>query len=218
MLSKDEILRRTGNGLDVFKHYIPGQWRVGRNFYNPLYDDHKASCNVYFDRRSGVYRMKDFGNDAYSGDCFDIISKLTGLDCANSQDFISIMQTINHDLNLGLSDDGKTWFAVPELPKTVKPCEIKTQQPEQPQKKKNYSIVQQSFSAMDFAFWQQYGITSEILKTCKVFSLREFKGENNEGKPFTLFSSATEPMFGYVGNGLLYINPNFIAVMITCLN
>ena len=63
MLSKDEILRRTNNGLDVFKHYIAGQWRVGRNFFNPLYDDRKASCNIYFDRRNGCYRLKDFGND-----------------------------------------------------------------------------------------------------------------------------------------------------------
>ena len=36
MLSKDEILKRTSSGLDVFKHYIQGKWRVGRNFLNPL--------------------------------------------------------------------------------------------------------------------------------------------------------------------------------------
>ncbi|GHV53139.1 hypothetical protein FACS1894181_16780 [Bacteroidia bacterium] len=50
MLNKDEILRRTNKGLDVFKHYIPGYWRIGRNFLNPLYEDRKASCNIYFDR------------------------------------------------------------------------------------------------------------------------------------------------------------------------
>jgi hypothetical protein len=26
MLNKDEILRGTNNGLDVFRHYIPEQW------------------------------------------------------------------------------------------------------------------------------------------------------------------------------------------------
>ena len=73
MLSKDEILRRTSNGLDVFKYYISGQWRVGRNFLNPLYEDKRASCNIYFDRRSGSYRIKDFGNDDFSGDCFFVV-------------------------------------------------------------------------------------------------------------------------------------------------
>ena len=37
MLNKDELLRRTNNGLDVFKHYISTQWKTGRNFLNPLY-------------------------------------------------------------------------------------------------------------------------------------------------------------------------------------
>jgi hypothetical protein len=94
MLNKSEILKRTGNGLDVFKHYIPGQWRVGRNFLNPLYEDRKASCNIYFDRRNGAYRLKDFGNDDYSGDCFDIAGKMNGLNCSSSKDFIEILQII----------------------------------------------------------------------------------------------------------------------------
>ena len=47
MLRKEEILERTSNGLAVFKHYLPGNWRIGRNFLNPLYEDSKASCNIY---------------------------------------------------------------------------------------------------------------------------------------------------------------------------
>ena len=76
MLKKDEILSRTSNGLSVFKHYLPGNWRIGRNFLNPLYQDKKASCNIYFDRHSGMYKMKDFGNDNYSGDCFFFVGQL----------------------------------------------------------------------------------------------------------------------------------------------
>jgi hypothetical protein len=105
MLNKDEILRRTNNGPDVFRYYIPGGWRVGRNFLNPLYEDRKASCNIWFDRRNGCYRMKDFGNDAYGGDCFDTVGKLKNLNCNNSKDFIEILQIIDYDLRLGLSDN-----------------------------------------------------------------------------------------------------------------
>ncbi|GAB6011912.1 bifunctional DNA primase/helicase, partial [Viscerimonas tarda] len=111
MLNKDEILKRTNSGLDVFKHCIAGQWRVGRNFFNPLYEDRKASCNIYYDRRSQAYKMKDFGNDAFSGDCFDIVGKIKGLDCNNSKDFIEILQTINRDLSLGI-DENDTSFVV----------------------------------------------------------------------------------------------------------
>jgi hypothetical protein len=120
MLNKDEILNRTDRGLNVFRHYIPCQWRVGRNFLNPLYEDHKASCNVYFDRRTGCYRFKDFGNDSYSGDCFSFVGCLKGLNCNNSGDFVEILKTINKDLSLGLDDSNSNdFYAVPVLPKPV---------------------------------------------------------------------------------------------------
>ena len=98
MLKKEEILSRTNNGLSVFKHYLPGEWRIGRHFLNPLYEDRKASCNIYFDRHSGMYKMKDFGNDNYSGDCFFLVGQLKGLDCNRALDFIEILETIDRDL------------------------------------------------------------------------------------------------------------------------
>ena len=115
MLRKEEILERTSNGLNVFRYYITCQWRVGRNFFNPLYKDSKASCNIYFDRKAGVYKLKDFGNDEYSGDCFYLVGKLKGLNCNNANDFIEILKTINQDLSLGLSENTDT--SVPYNPK-----------------------------------------------------------------------------------------------------
>src|SRR5215510_8041392 len=132
MLNRDEILRRTNNGIDVFRHYIPGQWRVGRNFLNPLYEDRKASCNIYFDRRNECYRLKDFGNDAYSGDCFDFVGKITGMDCRNPADFVFILQTINRDLFLGL-DDGDTFFAAQAPKKYEKVNSTPPRQPDAPE-------------------------------------------------------------------------------------
>jgi hypothetical protein len=201
MLNKDEILRRTNNGLDVFKHYIPGGWRVGRNFLNPLYEDRKASCNIWFDRRGGCYRMKDFGNDVFSGDCFDIVGKLRGLNCGSPKDFIEILQTVNQDLHLGLSDDYDDAPLVVSM--SLKPVrESKTNpapQPENPKKAKPYFITGQPFSGMELSFWRQYGITPDILKTYRVLSLKEFKSENGEGKPFAFHSTDVEPVFCYQG-------------------
>lgn len=114
MVKKEEILARTSNGLDVFRHYLPVKWRVGRNFLNPLYADSKASCNVYYDRRSGTYRMKDFGNGDYSGDCFFLVAKLKGLDCRNAADFVEVLHTIDRELCLGLEDDSSEDTAVPD--------------------------------------------------------------------------------------------------------
>ena len=197
MLSKQIILDRTNNGFDVFRYYISTDWRLGKNFCNPFYEDKKASCNIYFDRKSRTYKFKDFGNDSYSGDCFDIVGTIKGLNCSNAKDFVEILRIINRDLNLRLDNSDTSFIAsIPINP--IQNPEI-TKQSETPKKIKPYSIVQQSFSAKEIAYWQQYGITADILKKYKVFSLREFRSENGTGKPFCFISSVAEPLFGYVG-------------------
>lgn len=193
MLNKDELLRQTNNGLNVFKHYISVQWKTGRNFLNPLYEDRKASCNVYFDRRNNIYRIKDFGNDNYSGDCFFFVGQLKGLDCNNGADFVEILKTINRDMSLGLdSSDYAT-----HIPQSV-PQKNNSTIPELP-KIKPYNITQQKFTQKELDFWLRSGITPEILKLYRAVSLKEFRSENKDGKSFSYTSSENEPLFGYIG-------------------
>ncbi len=188
MLRKEEILEKTSNGLDVFRHYITCQWRVGRNFFNPLYEDRKASCNIYFDRKTGAYRLKDFGNDEYSGDCFSFVGKLKGLNCNNANDFVEILKIINRDLSLGLSED---------IEKPIHTTPI-VSAPVIPEKKsKPHSFQEQRFTRNELEYWGQYDITPDLLAQYKVCSIREFKSENSEGKPYTINSSLEEPIFGY---------------------
>ena len=132
MLRKEEILERTSNGLAVFKHYLPGNWRIGRNFLNPLYEDSKASCNIYFDRRSSIYKMKDFGNDSYSGDCFFLVGQLKGLDCNRAADFVEILEIIDRDLGLGLASG---------TPVSVPPATVRRAEPDKPEEKPEKPIV-----------------------------------------------------------------------------
>ena len=195
MLKKDEILARTDNGLSVFKHYISGNWRLGRTFLNPLYEDKKASCNIYFDRHNGIYKMKDFGNDGYSGDCFFFVGQLLGLNCSNTNDFVEIMKTIDRDLSLGLSEQSNL---APTHIKAAIP--IKEEPLETPIKEKEsrfYHFQEQPFSGVELEYWSAYGINKAILSTYNVSSLSTYESERADGKPFALISSAKEPMFGY---------------------
>ncbi len=206
MLNKDELLRRTNNGLNVFKHYISVQWKTGRNFLNPLYEDRKASCNVYFDRRNNIYRIKDFGNDNYSGDCFFFVGQLKGLDCNNGADFVEILKTINRDMSLGLdSSDYAT-----HIPQSV-PQKNNSTIPELP-KIKPYNITQQKFTQKELDFWLRSGITPEILKLYRAVSLKEFRSENKDGKSFSYTSSENEPLFGYIGKRYVKIYRPFSEV------
>jgi hypothetical protein len=206
MLNKGELLRRTNNGLDVFKHYISSpQWKVGRNFLNPLYEDRKASCNVYFDRRNSVYKIKDFGNDDYSGDCFFFVGKLKGLNCSNGADFVEILKTINSDMSLGLGDSD---FA----PVSQSVSQKSNPTNPEPPKNKPYNIIQQKITQKELDFWMQSGITPEILKLYKTVSLKEFRSENRDNKPFYYTSSESEPIFGYMGKRYVKIYRPFSEV------
>src|SRR5690554_4728914 len=128
MLDKKQMLGCIHDGLDIFKHYLPRTWRVGRNFKNPFYDDTKASCNIYFDRRSGMYRMKDFGDPDYAGDCFSIVGKIKNLDC--TKDFTEILKQINEEMNLGLEDgNALPQNRYPPRSKTENGKESKTKEP-----------------------------------------------------------------------------------------
>lgn len=193
MLNKDALLSRTNNGLDVFRHYIPGPWRVGRNFLNPLYKDTKPSCNVYQDKRSRQYRLKDFGNDDYSGDCFSFVGRLFGLDCARAEDFVKILRIIDSDLHLGLEDEE-------DSPVVASPCAIaRNSVPVQPERvNRPYRYADKAFSEREVAYWMQYGIGRSTLDRYHVVSIGEYSSRNKDGEPFTLHSSEQMPLFGYV--------------------
>lgn len=94
MLNKERILERTNRRLDIFNHFIPIHFRPGKNFLNPSYDDRNASCNIYLDKKNHIYRMKDFWNDDYTCDPFDLVGKIYGLNCNVPSNFIKRMFSI----------------------------------------------------------------------------------------------------------------------------
>ena len=199
-MNKEDILQATDRGLSVFRHYLPVQFRIGKKFLNPLYKDTKASCNVYYDRRHSVYKMKDFGNEEYSGDCFELVGTMTGLSCRNAKDFVEIMRIIDHDLHLGLDDGHEAGTGVAAIP-TVRPATAG-------QKEKNirpYSLVARAFNEADLSFWGKSGITEGILHKYNVQPLHSFTSATQEGRPYTLAATAQEPMYGYAGDKYIKI-------------
>ena len=220
MLTKEEILARTDKGLNVFKHYLPFQFSVGRNFLNPLYEDKKASCNVYFNRTSDLYKLKDYGNDTYSGDCFNFVGKILGTDCRHADSFLEILQKINQDLCLGLDN-----ISGNQSPKSLSPTSPLSQKfptstsspileskEEQPKPIKPFAIKVKPFSELELSYWQQFGISLETLKRYQVVSLKEFASENNEGKPYKLIPTDKEPIFAYQGKRYLKLYRPFSAI------
>lgn len=198
-LNKEEILARTDKGLDVFRHYLPGNWRLGKNFLNPFYADTKPSCNIYYDSRSGCFKMKDFGNDDYSGDCFYFVSKIFGLNCRSSQDFMRILGIVNDDMHLGLEQEQVS--VRPVAVREIKPVQTNTYiGPSVPSVQASHPPFRyecQPFTTQELAWWGQYGIGPDTLHRFHVVSIREYTSWNKNHHPFTLRSSPEMPIFGY---------------------
>lgn len=193
-------MQATDRGLSVFRHYLPVPFRIGKKFLNPLYKDTKASCNVYYDRRHSVYKMKDFGNEEYSGDCFELVGTMTGLSCRNAKDFVEIMRIIDHDLHLGLADGYENCVDTSSVQVVCPPT------PEQVIKKiRPYNIIPRAFNETDRIFWSKSGITEHTLNKYNVRPLHSFSSVNQEGKTYTLTETAQEAMYGYMGDKYIKI-------------
>lgn len=173
MTSKEDILRLTNNGLDIFRHYVPGDWEAGTQFRNPFYRDTKASFYIYYNRHEREYRMKDFGDERYSGDCFALVGLLHGWECARKDDFTRILEKIVCDLNLPVN-------AGSSLPSGM------------PSKDSGTTYITKEFSTDELRWWGTYGITKEVLKHFRVNSLQEVKFPRS-----TRTATAAEPMYLY---------------------
>lgn len=201
MIRKDDILRATDKGVQVFRFYLPVNFKVGKNFLNPFYKDTKASCNIYYDRKGGVFKMKDFGNEEYSGDCFELVGKLNGLSCKEPKEFVEIMEIINRDLHLGFSSHEEYQVSHYKVPQKA---EVITEVPKE-RVKRPYTIVQKPYSSLELAFWEKSGIGESVLKQYRVVSLKKFSSENAERKPFSFVSNTEEPVFGYMGKQFIKV-------------
>lgn len=203
MISKEEVLDRTHWGLDIFKHYIGFPIRLGKNFKNPLYQDRNASCNIYFDRHAQVFKMKDFGNEEYSGDCFWFVAAVTGLDV--KRDFYDIIKRIVSDLNLIVNDSSGNKPRKVQIKRETVQYKDMDEMPT----RKDFRIEIKSFSEEELGFWKRYGITTETLDRYGVRSVKAFDGYNRSNESYRINSTANEPMFAYTGTGYVKIyRPN----------
>ena len=191
---KEEVLARTNRGLEVFCFYMPIDFVPKRNFRNPLYDDRRASCNIYLDAKTQCYRMKDFGNDMYSGDCFWFAATILGLDVKT--DFRKVLECIIEDLHLNISDESnerKRYLLRPSSP-VIKPKPPTTSA----EKPKRFKLYEQAFTNEELKFWMRYGINNKTLERFHVRSLARYESISSQGKPYFLQSSPEEPMFAYI--------------------
>lgn len=113
---------------------------------NPLRDDKNPSLGFMYSQ-SGKLRMKDFANDLYSGDIYDLVGFLYGLNSNNSKDFIQICSLIiEHVYYKHFNYNIPTIINKIPINKTIKTIDI----------------IKRDFTKEDLNYWKYIPI--EILK------------------------------------------------------
>jgi energy-coupling factor transporter ATP-binding protein EcfA2 len=204
-LSKENVLQSTGRGLAVFQHFFGTRYPgLKKPFLNPFYDDTKASCYLFESKDSGIVYFMDFGDQDFQLDCFGFVGKIFNLQCQGDE-FLQILEIIDRELALGLAEKHDRIREVrrkyPEL-KVASELPPQTMSPKRKEVSTTYiPPVVKAYSPKELDWWRQYGIEPEILKRYRVASLKEFNGANGEGVAYTIVSTPSEPIFGYLGNG-----------------
>ena len=195
MISKQDVLDRTNNGLNVFLHYYPEP--IGdptKKIRNPFYDDRQPSAHFYMATNLGMWIFKDFGNNGESMDCFEFAAKTLGLDA--HRNFRQVLQQIDHDLRLGLGD-GSALLA-PSRARTIAASTPTPSAPPSDQPVPSpFEVEFRDWDAISLEFWERYGIMRPVLDRYHVRCVDQFRSENQQGKPYTIRWTNEDPIFGY---------------------
>ena len=173
MIEKEQILLLTQGGLNVFSHFLGFEVNLHRNFRSPFYDDRRASCHIYYDRKTSSYKFCDHGDTTYSGDCFWFVATLRNLNLKTS--FPEVLETIVQELGLYSLCDGEKHSShiTSAYKKTIVPtpkADMNKCTEERP-----YSFEIQPFDDGLLNYWTHYGIHRDTLRRFRVRSLNAMK-------------------------------------------
>lgn len=167
-ITEDFILSRISEEM-IFCHYMQIPNITKKLYKSVVRRDHKVTCGFF--RKSRLY-LKDFANgDCY--DCFGLVSRL--YNCT----YFKALEIVAKDFNLTNSNESYTRMKPVETFKKTEKCKIQ--------------IEKQDFPDWQLRWWNQYGITKDILEEFRVYSCKSVFINGN------LNSQSTNkcPIYGY---------------------
>lgn len=181
-LTQENILKRITE-YDIFKYYMPGEWRINQITNSPFREDRNPSFLI--SNRYGSLSYIDYGATEFRGDCVNFVKQLYALPNLNET-----LKKIDIDFGLGISGGIAT-----ERYKTIV---SKYKQPEEDLGKRYVKIQVQpkAFTNLDLQYWNEYHQDISDLKEEKIYSV----GKIFLNKKRFSFDE-TQPCFGYFYEG-----------------
>lgn len=159
ILSKENVLSNI-DSYNIFKHYIEGNFVIGKNFSSPLRKDRHPSFTLYYSSKNRELFWKDFREGG--GDAIVFVQRMFNLNYYEALSKIAIDFNIK-DLFVGVKDVFKSDKKI-----------IIYNEIDQEQITTIVKIKSRPFNQMDHRYWSQFGITKKCLKRYNVTPITHF--------------------------------------------
>jgi len=169
-INEEEILQRTTE-YDIYRHYTPHKFEIGRIMSSPFRDDKHPSFGIFKSSTNGALLFKDQATGDV-GNCFKFVSILFQLTYGQT------LQKIWDEMVVGniISPTGIQIRDYYKAKKTI------------------VSVKRKNFTRTDDQYWAQYHLDRDILKHYNVIPIQNFWVNEFLGK-FTY--SEHNPMYAY---------------------
>lgn len=181
LLTQENILRRISE-YDIFKMYMPGDWKVNQITNSPFREDRNPSFLI--SNRYGSLGYIDYGRTEFRGDCIHFVRQLFNLPSLNDA-----LTKIDKDFDLGISsgvfnDNYKAIVRKYDQPESIGKRYAKVQ------------VLPKAFTKMDLDYWNLFHQDVNDLKRENIYSIKKIF-LNKKRFSFDI----SQPIFGYYYEG-----------------
>ena len=198
-LTKQEILKKVsqstifatylGLPVELVQHCI----NSGELICNPLRLDNHPTAGFKYNNK-GKLKFKDFANDNFWGDCFDVVALVMShiynkpYDVSNKEDFIKILRHITFTFKDIFYGQEKDISLVNEINTAI--SNIKHQKP-------IIELVVREWNNNDKAYWERFGVPLQFLNLNFIYPIDQYYINRKINPEPKYYYNVDEPCYGY---------------------
>ena len=198
-LTKQTILEKVSQ-VNIFATYLGISVETiyncinnGELICNPLRIDNHPTAGFRYNNK-GKLKFKDFANDEFWGDCFDIVALVMSniynkpYNISNKEDFIKILRHITFtfkDIFYGKEKDINIINDINTAINVIK------------HKKPIIELVVREWNYNDEKYWNTFGVSIKFLNLNFIYPVEQYYINRNINPEPKYFYSANDPCYGY---------------------
>lgn len=199
-LTKDYILSKISQ-INIFATYlgipvevIQNCINTGELICNPLRIDVHPTAGFRYNNKNKL-KFKDFGNDGFWGDCFDIVAYIMSemyhkqYDINNKQDFIKVLRHITFtfkDIFYGIEKDITLVNEINTAINNIK------------NKKPIIELVVREWNNQDKRYWEQFGVSLQFLNINFIYPIDQYYINHKINPEPKYYYDKNDPCYAYM--------------------